>query len=186
METPEGMFTEVEKRTLIGIVKTVIKCTLEGKAIPKFRIDSPALQEKRGAFVTLKKHHRLRGCIGHIEARKPLYKTVEEMAAAAAFNDPRFPAVRSDEYNDLSIEISVLSPLKRIEDISEITVGIHGIYIVRGLNSGLLLPQVAIEYKWDRLNFLEETCYKAGLDTDAWKEKDTKIYIFSADVFGEE
>ncbi|MCX7817587.1 MAG: AMMECR1 family protein, partial [Syntrophales bacterium] len=86
----------------------------------------------------------------------------------------------------VSIEISVLSELKRIRDVQEIVVGTHGIYIVRGFHSGLLLPQVATEYKWDRKQFLEETCYKAGLDPDAWKDEETKIYIFEAEIFGEE
>ena len=107
------------------------------------------------------------------------------MAIAAAFNDPRFPPLNPDELRDVTLEISVLSPLKIINDIREIEVGIHGLYITKGFHSGLLLPQVATEYKWDRLTFLEETCHKAGLHPNAWKDKDTKIYIFSADVFKE-
>jgi len=177
------VLTDVDRRTLFDIVKTAIKCKLTGKDIPEFHIDSEVLKEKKGAFVTLKKHGNLRGCIGYIEARKPLYKTVADMAIAAAFNDPRFPPLRSDELTHVTLEISILSPLKEIKDINEIEVGIHGLYITKGYNSGLLLPQVATQYKWDSLTFLEETCYKAGLRPDAWKDKDTKIYIFSADVF---
>jgi len=177
------VLTDVDRRTLIDIVKTTIKCKLTGKDIPEFHIDSEILKGKKGAFVTLKKHGHLRGCIGYIEAKKPLYKTVAEMAIAAAFNDPRFPPLRSDELTHITLEISVLSPLKEIKDIREIEAGVHGLYITKGFHSGLLLPQVAKEYKWDRLTFLEETCYKAGLHPDAWKDKDTKIYIFSADVF---
>jgi len=177
------VLTDVDRRTLFDIVKTAIKCKLTGKDIPEFHIDSEVLKEKKGAFVTLKKHGNLRGCIGYIEARKPLYKTVADMAIAAAFNDPRFPPLRSDELAHVTLEISILSPLKEIKDINEIEVGVHGLYITKGYNSGLLLPQVATQYKWDSLTFLEETCYKAGLHPDAWKDKDTKIYIFSADVF---
>jgi len=108
------------------------------------------------------------------------------MAQAAAFNDPRFPPVREDELKSLDIEISALTPLKQIHDVGEIEVGRHGIYIVKGLRSGLLLPQVASEYKWDRTTFLEETCRKAGLRDDAWKDPDAQIFIFSAQVFSEE
>jgi AmmeMemoRadiSam system protein A len=112
-----------------------------------------------------------------------LYKSVEEMAAAAAFQDPRFPPVSKSELKDLDIEISVLTPFKQITHVSEIEVGKHGIYMERGFYSGLLLPQVATEYGWDRDTFLEHTCRKAGLPPDAWKDKDTRIYIFSADIF---
>ena len=107
------------------------------------------------------------------------------MAVAAAFHDPRFPSLRAEEIQQLTFEISVLSPLKRIADVNDIEVGRHGLYIIRGYNSGLLLPQVATEYKWDRETFLEETCHKAGLPPDAWKDKETEIYIFSADYFGD-
>jgi hypothetical protein len=177
--------TEEEKRTLIDIAKTTIDCRIAGRSIPEFRVDTEALKEKRGAFVTLKKHGHLRGCIGYIDAKKPLYKTVEQMAVAAAFNDPRFPPLKRDELNHVTIEISVLSPLKEIKDINEIEVGVHGIYIVKGFHSGLLLPQVAREYKWDAMTFLEETCCKAGLHPGAWKDKDTAIYIFSADIINQ-
>jgi AmmeMemoRadiSam system protein A len=177
------MLTELEKKSLIDIAKTTIEGRLTGKGISEPHVESEVLKQKSGAFVTLKKHGRLRGCIGYIEARKPLYKTVAEMAMAAAFNDPRFPPLKPEELTHITLEISALSPLKEIKDIKEIEVGIHGLYITKGYNSGLLLPQVATEYKWDSLTFLKETCYKAGLHPDAWKDKDTRIYIFSADVF---
>ena len=106
-----------------------------------------------------------------------------KMAPAAAFHDPRFFPVTEKELRDLEIEISVLTPLRRIKDIREIEVGKHGILIERGFNSGLLLPQVATEYGWDRKTFLEHTCLKAGLPTDAWKHEDVAISIFSADIF---
>ncbi len=174
---------EEEKRILHQIARTVIENRAKGKPVPEFQIDSPTLKENRGAFVTLHKRGQLRGCIGYIEGRGPLHKTVEEMAEAAAFRDPRFPPVTERELSELEIEISVLTPLQRITDIQRIEVGKHGIYIRKGWFSGLLLPQVATEYGWDRETFLEHTCQKAGLPSSAWKEKDTEIYIFSADIF---
>ena len=172
-----------EKKTLHHIAKTVIENKARGKAVPEFKVDAPILKENRGAFVTIQKKGQLRGCIGYIEGRGPLYKTVEEMAEAAAFRDPRFMPVTDRELPDLDIEISVLTPLKRIIDVNEIEVGKHGIYIKKGWYSGLLLPQVATEYGWDRQTFLEHTCNKAGLPSSAWKDKNAEIYIFSADIF---
>ena len=177
--------TAKDKATLLNIVKSTIASKVKDKVPPKVEIASEILKEKRGAFVTLKKRGHLRGCIGYIKAVKPLWETVQEMAVAAAFHDPRFPALKSEEFKDLSFEISVLSPLQRIKNISDIEVGKHGLYIVRGYNSGLLLPQVAVEYSWDRETFLRETCYKAGLPPQAWMDKETEIYIFSADYFGD-
>jgi hypothetical protein len=172
-----------EKKTLHDIAHTVIWNKTLGKPVPEFHVKSGRLTELRGAFVTITKRGMLRGCIGHIRAMLPLYKTIEEMAAAAAFDDPRFPPITKNELKDLEIEISVLTPFKQITDVKEIEVGKHGIYIEKGFYSGLLLPQVATEYKWDRDTFLEHTCRKAGLPPDAWKEKDTRISIFSADIF---
>ena len=177
--------TDKEKTTLLDIAKKTIVAKVNNKDLPKLNMDSETLREQRGAFVTLKKRGHLRGCIGYIKPVKPLGETVQEMAVAAAFHDPRFPSLKSEEVKDLTFEISVLSPLKRIKDINEIEVGKHGLYIVRGYNSGLLLPQVAVEYKWDRETFLQETCHKAGLPAQAWTDKETEIYIFSADYFGD-
>jgi AmmeMemoRadiSam system protein A len=133
--------------------------------------------------VTIKSCGNLRGCIGYVRGYLLFHETVKEMAIQAAFNDPRFEPVTRDEWKDMDFEISVLTPMKKIEDVDEIEVGIHGLYIEKGVHSGLLLPQVATEQRWDRTEFLEYTCYKAGLPKDAWKSKDTDIYIFSADVF---
>lgn len=177
--------TAEEKEALLRIARESIRAELEGKTLPKTG-EQGALEEKRGAFVSLKKRGRLRGCIGFIEARKPLARTVEEMAVAAAFQDPRFSPLRREELKDLHLEISVLTPLHRIDDVSEIEVGTHGLYIRKGGRSGLLLPQVATEWRWDRDTFLRETCCKAGLAPDAWRDPETEIYVFAADVFGEE
>jgi AmmeMemoRadiSam system protein A len=182
---PEMELTKKEKATLLDIAKKAIAAKVNNKDMQKFTVDSETLKEKRGAFVTLKKRGHLRGCIGYIKAVKPLWETVQEMAVAAAFHDPRFPSLKPDEIRDLTFEISVLSPLQRIKDINEIEVGKHGLYIVRGYNSGLLLPQVASEYSWDREFFLKETCSKAGLPPHVWLDEETEIYIFSADYFGD-
>lgn len=176
--------SDEEKKSLLRYARQSIECRLQGNPVPEPARVPDAMQEKRGAFVSLKKNGRLRGCIGYIEARKPLVRTVGEMAQAAAFKDPRFPPLKKEELDGLDIEISVLTPLKRIRDIDEIEVGKHGLYVVKGFHSGLLLPQVATEYRWDRLTFLRETCYKAGLPADAWQDKATELYTFSAEVFG--
>lgn len=178
--------TGEDKMTLLSIAKTVIERRVKNQNLPKFDISSDTLREERGAFVTLHKHGSLRGCIGNIHGTKPLYITIEEMAIASAFNDPRFKPVTEGEIKDLDIEISVLTPLRKIDDVEDIQVGKHGIYIEKGYHSGLLLPQVATEYRWDSTTFLEQTCNKAGLPKSAWKDKDTRIYIFSADIFSEE
>ncbi len=178
--------SQAEKKALLTIARQTIKLALEGKALPEPQYKFPLFQEKRGAFVTLHKNKMLRGCIGYIFAYKPLEETIIEMAQAAAFRDPRFPPLEKNELNELEIEISVLTPIREITDINEIEVGKHGIIIERGMNSGLLLPQVATEYGWDRETFLDHTCQKAGLPKNTWKKEGTVIKIFSADVFHEE
>lgn len=179
------MLTQQDKELLLRVARRSIESGFAEEQLSQLAAGSPIVDERMGAFVTLKKRGRLRGCIGFLEGKKPLYETIKEMAQAAAFEDPRFPPVKEDELVDLDIEISVLTPLVQIRDIREIEVGIHGIYIVKGLRSGVLLPQVATEHNWNRTVFLRETCNKAGLPQDAWKNEDTKIFIFSASVFGE-
>ena len=174
-----------EKEELLRIARTTIEKKVKGEAIPKFHTDSQILKETRGAFVTINKNGNLRGCIGTFVADKPLYEVVEEMAISAATRDPRFPAVNESELDKLELEISVLTPLRKIDNVEEIEVGKHGIYIIKGYNRGVLLPQVATEYGWDRITFLEHTCNKAMLPKNAWKEDDTQIYIFSAQIFHE-
>ena len=177
--------TDQEKSALLAIAKNASAAKINHQDPPEQRIESETLKLKRGAFVTLKKHGHLRGCIGYIRAYKPLWETVQEMAVAAAFNDPRFPSLRPEEIQHLTFEISVLTPFERVKDIQKIEVGKHGLYLVRGQRSGLLLPQVAIEYGWNRETFLRETCHKAGLPPDAWMDGETEIYTFSADYFGD-
>jgi AmmeMemoRadiSam system protein A len=175
-------FSDEERRILKDLARNSIEKVLFGKEEQPFTVPD-TLKERMGAFVCLKTKGELKGCIGHIRGQMPLDETVKHMALEAAFHDPRFLPVDESEWMDTDIEISVLTPMKRISDIDEIKVGVHGIYIEQGADSGLLLPQVATEYGWDRQVFLEYTCIKAGLPRDAWKSKETRIYIFSADVF---
>lgn len=177
--------TEPEKQTLLHIARTTIEKVVKGEDVPDFEVSSPALLQDRGAFVTITEHGQLRGCIGYIIGVKPLYQTVREVAESAALRDPRFPPVEPQELPDLELEISALSVPRRISDVNEIQVGVHGIIMRKGFHQGLLLPQVATEYGWDRQTFLEHTCRKAGLPPNAWKDKDAEIEIFSAEVFGE-
>ncbi len=144
----------------------------------------PALKEPGGAFVTLHKYGELRGCIGTFQAEKPLYLVVKEMALSAAFNDPRFPPLSTEELPEVEIEISVLSPLARGKP-EEVEVGRHGIYLIKGIFRGVLLPQVAVEHGWDRETFLDHVCLKAGLPPGCWRDPETEIYLFTAEVFSE-
>jgi AmmeMemoRadiSam system protein A len=177
--------SSADKQLLLHVARDSIAAHLQGKAAAPLKASSPVLEELRGAFVSLHRRGQLRGCIGYIEAVKPLLETVREMAPAAAFHDPRFGPLQADELADLEIEISVLTPLKLIKSIDEIEVGQHGLYIVRGPNRGLLLPQVATQYHWDRQTFLGQTCNKAGLPVDAWKDPGTQIFIFRAEIFAD-
>ncbi len=175
-------FSAEERALMKGLVKESIESALFGRKVKPVQVPAK-LKEKMGAFVCLKTHGELKGCIGHIKGFLPLDETIKEMARQAAFHDPRFPPLDESEWKDTEIEISVLTPMQKIDDIKEIEVGVHGIYVEKGLDTGLLLPQVAVEYGWDRTTFLEYACMKAGLPKDAWKMKGTNIYIFSADVF---
>lgn len=178
------MLKQNAREKLLEIARNSIEGQLKEGKIPDFSITEPELLEKRAAFVTLTKGGRLRGCIGYTEPIYALHQAVASCAVSAAFSDPRFSPLRRDELAEIQIEISVLTPLQRIQDISEIEVGVHGLFITRGFYRGLLLPQVATEYGWDRETFLEQTCHKAGLPPDAWK-KGAEIYIFSAEIFHE-
>ena len=175
-----------EKKALLKIARDTLDSYLKEGRIPEFKIESTNLKEKRGAFVTLKKKGQLRGCIGRIVADKPLYEVISEMAIESATGDPRFPSLGYSELKEVDIEISVLTPFKEVGDISEIEVGLHGLMIRKGFYSGLLLPQVPMEYGWDRETFLQHTCLKAGLGPQEYKDKDAVIYSFCAIVFSEE
>ncbi len=182
----EEILTKEEKVFLLDIARKSVELAVNGKPIPEFKPVTERLKEPKGVFVTLTKDGRLRGCIGYIQAIKPLFQSVSEMAISAALKDPRFPPVSPDEVSQLSIEISALTPLEKIDNPEVITVGRDGILIKKGFYSGLLLPQVATEYGWDRMTFLEETCHKAGLPSNAYKDPETEVFIFQALIFNEE
>ena len=182
---------ELNKEQQIKILKLARKTIYEH--LTKKSSDEPAenefsdviFKEICGAFVTLHISGALRGCIGYIKGIAAIPETIVDMAKASAFQDPRFPPLSIKEYDMIDIEISILSPIEKVKGISEIVVGRDGLIISNGARSGLLLPQVATEHKWDVFQFLENTCYKAGLPGDAWKWDNTGIEKFSAQVFGE-
>ena len=179
-----GMLNKEQRRKLLSLARRSIEHYLRtGKRLDNLEIDDPLLYKEKGAFVTLEKNGMLRGCIGHIIADMPLCEVVAEMAIQAAVGDPRFPAVDIGEMKDIEIEISVLSPLKKLEDINDIRIGKHGLLLRKGIHSGLLLPQVPVEYGWDRQTFLRHLALKAGLPADGWR--DGEIYWFTAEVFSE-
>jgi AmmeMemoRadiSam system protein B/AmmeMemoRadiSam system protein A len=180
----EDLLNKQEQEKLLDIARSSINAYLARQDLPEFDITEPRLLEPRGVFVTLHKKGMLRGCIGYIKAIMPLYKAASDCAISAAVKDYRFPPLKDQELDEIDIEISALTPLRKIGDINQIKVGEHGLYVSRSPYSGLLLPQVATEYGWDRLTFLAQTCIKAGLPKDAW-EKGADIYIFSAQIFGE-
>jgi len=148
--------------------------------------EEKVLNQRNGCFVTIRQHGRLRGCIGNFQSQLPLFREVARMALAAATRDPRFYPMKESDLETFTVEISVLSPLTKIDSTEEIEVGRHGIYIEKGYYRGVLLPQVATEHGWDRPTFLKQTCVKAGLPTNAWEAEDAEIYVFSAQVFGED
>jgi AmmeMemoRadiSam system protein B/AmmeMemoRadiSam system protein A len=176
-------FSDKEKARLKEIARKSIEASIKGKKLPELKNITGKLNEPYGIFVTINKHGNLRGCIGHIIGDQPLYKSCQQMARAAALEDPRFPAVTENELPDLEIEISILTPLEKVKDFKEIVIGRDGLLIRKGYHQGLLLPQVATEYGWTIEEFLEETCHKAGLPDSAYQEPDAEVYKFSAEVF---
>jgi AmmeMemoRadiSam system protein A len=180
------MLTPEQRTRLLQVARQVVKAAVCGDPAPDLRSDDPDLTRVQGAFVTLKKRGELRGCIGQIEGHLPLIQTVAEMAEAAATEDPRFAPITCHEEPELDLEISVMSPLRVIAEVSEIEVGRHGLVMSQGMRRGLLLPQVATEWGWDREEFLCHTCVKAGLPSDAWQGKGICIETFEAEVFGED
>ena len=174
-----------DKKELLRIARESIASALSDQPARRIEESAASLKEQCGAFVTLHLRGELRGCIGYIEARFPLYETVEEAAAKAALEDPRFLPLSKQEFKDVEIEISVLSPLQKVSNVDDIEVGRDGLVIDAGYTRGLLLPQVATEYGWGREQFLSQTCRKAGLQADAWKKKGVTIYSFTSDVFSE-
>lgn len=178
-----------QRKKLLALARVTIHNALKGvKNSPDDMAEEfkdAIFREKRGAFVTLHIRGKLRGCIGYIVGIREIPDTIVEMAIASAFRDPRFPPLTGKEFENIDIEISVLTPIEEVGCTDDIEVGRDGLIVSCGSRQGLLLPQVAVECGWDRCQFLEHTCYKAGLPGDAWKKKDTRIEKFSAQVFGE-
>ncbi|MCM8797243.1 MAG: AmmeMemoRadiSam system protein B [Candidatus Omnitrophica bacterium] len=181
-----AMLNAEQKKRLLEIARKSIELYLrEGKRL-ELQEKDPVLTRKTGAFVTLHERGELRGCIGNMSATEPLYLMVRDMAIEAAVGDPRFSHLKLSELKDVDIEVSVLSPLERIDSPDKIQLGLHGVLVRRGFNSGVFLPQVATETGWSKEEFLSYLCsHKAGLPADAWKDKSTELYIFTAEVFSE-
>ena len=173
-------FTEGEKKELLSLARNAITGYVTNGKAPEVEIKNPKFKTDGAVFVTIKENGSLRGCIGHIQAVMPLYQSIIKNAVAACSSDPRFPPMKKEELKDMEIEISILSPFVPLKDVKDIQVGKHGLYIMKGMQSGLLLPQVATEFGWDRYAFLENLCMKAGLPKDAWK--DAEIYTFTAEI----
>ena len=172
-------------KELLRLARAALEAYLANGMRPSGWTDIPGLNAHCGAFVSLHRGRELRGCIGQISADRELFRVVQDCAVSAAADDTRFPPVEAAELPDLDIEISVLSPLHRVAAPEEITVGMHGILVTRGHRRGLLLPQVASQYGWNRETFLAHTCRKAGLPESAWKDPGTVIEVFEAQVFSE-
>ena len=190
------LLNKSEQQTLLRVARDTIETYLSSeKVVDPSEGDyelTPVLRRKLGAFVTLRKHGALRGCIGIIQERTPLYRAVVEYAIHASTQDPRFPPMTAEEVKEVEIEISVMnptadpmSPFQEVKDVSEIVIGRDGLFLKQGVAQGILLPQVPEEQGWDRDAFLEGICRKAGLPDGAWKNPKAKLYRFSAQVFGE-
>jgi AmmeMemoRadiSam system protein A len=182
------MTSDADRKTLLSIARSAIREALEGRRPRREEVlpaDTPRPEGSGGVFVTLKSRGRLRGCIGLLRSGEPIDRTVAEMARSAAFSDPRFPPLREDELDGLSIEISRLSEFRPIAP-EEVEVGTHGLFLRAGGRSGLLLPQVPEEQGWDRQAFLSGLCRKAGLPDGSWSRPGAVLEGFTAEVFGED
>jgi AmmeMemoRadiSam system protein B/AmmeMemoRadiSam system protein A len=176
--------TKEEQKRLLQIAKETVESYIKTRKTLEFSNEYPVLEKHLGVFVTIKKHGQLRGCIGRFQPDIPLYKVVREMAVSAATEDHRFYPVTEDELDELEYEISALSPLKKVDSWKDIQINKHGVQIRKGLRSGVFLPQVATENNWDLDTFMSVLCQqKAGLPVDCWKDSETEIYVFTAQVF---
>jgi AmmeMemoRadiSam system protein A len=181
--------TDEQKKTLLKAARESVRAAVAGREPSKISSDNPVLNAHCGCFVTLKNKGELRGCIGQFVGDEPLIKLVSDMAAASATGDPRFFADRitPEELEEIDIEISVLSTLKKTDNPLDLRLGIDGIYIKKGYANGCFLPQVATETGWSKEEFLSNCCaHKAGLKPDAWKDKNTQVYLFTAEIIEEE
>ncbi len=173
-------YTEGEKKELLSIARKAIAEHVTSGNTPDMGTSNPKFKSDGAVFVTIKKNGSLRGCIGNVQAVMPLYQSVIKNAITASSSDPRFPPMTKEELKDIDVEVSILSPLNQLRDVKDIQVGKHGLVIRKGMQSGLLLPQVAAELGWDRETFLEQICAKAGLPKGSWK--DAELYTFTAEI----
>jgi len=181
-----AMLNKQEREKLLKIARNSIEVYLKTGKKLEINETNPALLKEMGAFVTLHKKGELRGCIGNLVGKGPFYLTVRDMAIESATGDPRFPAVAIDELKDIDIEISALSPMKKIDNPDDIRLGIDGVLVRKGFRSGVFLPQVATETGWSKEEFMSNLCtHKVGLSPDAWRGKDIEIYAFTAEIFSE-
>ncbi|HUP59727.1 MAG TPA: AmmeMemoRadiSam system protein A [Thermoanaerobaculia bacterium] len=181
------MLSQEQRSQLLRIARESIEAVLHGRR-PELNAEhfDDTLHKPAGTFVTLRTpDHHLRGCIGSIHPVAPLWQSVSNSAINAAFRDPRFYPLQQDEWLRIAIEISVMGPIEVVADPEEIMVGRDGLIVSHGRNAGLLLPQVATEYGWDREVFLSQTCVKAGLPPESWRTAECRIERFPAEVFGE-
>ena len=181
------VMNDVQKQILLKTARDTVEAVIKGVAVPEIASGDLELNAHRGCFVTLKNKGRLRGCIGRFVSAGPLIELVVEMAKSSSTDDPRFVGDRItvEELDRLDVEISVLSELELTDDPLGLRVGVDGIFIKSGCASGCFLPQVATEAGWGAEEFLSFCCvHKAGLAADAWKDPQTQVYLFSAEVFG--
>ena len=179
------MLSKSEASVLLKIARHAITQQIMNDAYNPEPREEKSLNMHSGCFVTIKQKGHLRGCIGNFQSQQPLFKEVATMAVAAASQDPRFPPMNKNDLDNFNLEITILSPLEKIDNTDQIEVGTHGIYIIKGFNRGVLLPQVATEYGWDKETFLRQTCVKAGLPENSWQQPDAEIYIFSGQIIHE-
>jgi AmmeMemoRadiSam system protein A len=176
--------TTAQRRDLLQLARNAIAAYIAGLPLPA--TDLPELQPVHaGAFVSLHIGKQLRGCIGYVDEARALPEALRDTAIAAAARDPRFAPLTAEELAQVKIEISILSPLRKIASPAEIIFGQHGAMIKLGPYHGLLLPQVALHHEWDVETFLAHVCHKAGLPAEAWKDPDAMIFVFEAEVFSE-
>ena len=185
LSPPEHQFSAEDRRALLALARTAIVSVLTDSPLRRNGPDPACFSRRCGVFVTLEVHGRLHGCIGVIEPRDPLRESVVHCAQSAALHDPRFPPLREAELPALQIEISVLSALSPI-DPNDVEIGKHGLVVATEDRRGLLLPQVSTEHHLSREEFLEETCRKAGLPRDAWRDPETEIFSFTCEIFQED
>lgn len=185
LSPPEHQFSAEDRRALLALARAAIVSVLTDSPLHRNGPDPACFSLRRGVFVTLEVHGKLHGCIGVIEPRDPLRESVVHCAQSAALHDPRFPPLRKAELPALQIEISVLSPLSPI-DPNDVEIGKHGLVVATEDRRGLLLPQVSTEHHLSREEFLEETCRKAGLPRDAWRDPQTEIFSFTCEIFQED